>query len=172
MLRPVWCSRASAIRRSRSCAVRSGDEPLSGAPVRVMMTLVRAWFRPDPRQARLFTLKSLCWVVRQRAFTPWYLLRYWRLLKLRVTQPQIVLRGMVFLGRNVELRCAPGLAQMEIGRWVHLGDGTAIRCHEGSLRIGDKAVFGRHNTVNSWLDVEVGASTLTSDWIYVCDFDH
>lgn len=136
------------------------------------MTVVRAWFRPDPRQARLFTVESLRWVVRQRAFTPWYLLRYWRLLKLRVTQPHIVVRGMVFLGRNVELRCTPGLAQMEIGRWVHLGDGTAIRCHEGSLRIGDKAVFGQHNTVNSWLDVEVGASTLTSDWIYVCDFDH
>jgi len=55
---------------------------------------------------------------------------------------------------------------------VHIGDGNAIRCHEGSLRIGDKAVFGRQNVVNCYLDIEIGDATLVADWVYICDFDH
>jgi len=126
----------------------------------------------DPDQARFLTLASLRWIVRHRAWTPWYLLRYWRLLRFRVTHPQVVLRGMVFLGRDVEIVARPGYGRLEIGRWVHLGDGTSIRCHEGSMRIGDKVVMGRHNTLNCYLDVEVGAATLVADWVYVTDFDH
>ena len=61
---------------------------------------------------------------------------------------------------------------MEIGRWVHIGDGNAIRCHEGSMRIGDKAVFGRQNVVNCYLDIELGEAALVADWVYICDFDH
>ena len=61
---------------------------------------------------------------------------------------------------------------MEIGRWVHIGDGNSIRCHEGSLRIGDKTVFGCNNVVNSYLDLEIGGSVLIADWCYICDFDH
>ena len=61
---------------------------------------------------------------------------------------------------------------MEIGRWVHIGDGNAIRCHEGSLRIGDKAVFGRQNVINCYLDIELGEAALVADWVYICDFDH
>ena len=61
---------------------------------------------------------------------------------------------------------------MEIGRWVHIGDGNSLRCHEGSLRIGDKVVFGKDNTVNCYLDVEIGAATIVADWVYVTDFDH
>ncbi|MBB5909829.1 acetyltransferase-like isoleucine patch superfamily enzyme [Actinoalloteichus hymeniacidonis] len=133
---------------------------------------LRSLLRPDPRQARFLTRESLRWVWRNRAFTPWYLLRYWRLLKLRLTRPHIILRGMVFLGRNVEIDCDPGLGRLEIGRWVHIGDGNAIRCHEGSLRIGDKAVLGRQNTVNCYLDVEIGGAALIADWVYICDFDH
>jgi acetyltransferase-like isoleucine patch superfamily enzyme len=55
---------------------------------------------------------------------------------------------------------------------VHIGDGNTIRCHEGSLRIGDKVVLGRENTVNCYLDVEVGAATIIVDRVYVTDFDH
>lgn len=79
---------------------------------------------------------------------------------------------MVFLGKNVEIHSTPELARLEIGKWVHIGDGNAIRCHEGSLRIGDKVVFGKDNVVNTYLDIEIGASTLVADWCYICDFDH
>jgi acetyltransferase-like isoleucine patch superfamily enzyme len=126
----------------------------------------------DPEQARFLTVASLRWMLRHRAYTPWYLVRYWRLLKFRLKNPHIVLRGMVFLGKKVDIHCRPGYGRLEIGRWVHIGDGNAIRCHEGSLRIGDKAVFGKDNTVNCYLDVEIGAATLVADWVYICDFDH
>jgi acetyltransferase-like isoleucine patch superfamily enzyme len=128
--------------------------------------------RRDPRQTRLFTVESLRWVIRHRAYSPWYLVRYWRLARFRLANPHIVLRGMVFLGKNVEIHCRPGYGRLEIGRWVHIGDGNSIRCHEGSLRIGDKAVFGKDNTINCYLDVELGAATLVADWVYICDFDH
>ncbi|GAA3879191.1 acyltransferase [Saccharothrix violaceirubra] len=130
------------------------------------------WRGRDPQQAKFLTWASLRWVIKHRAYTPWYLVRYWRLLRLRLAHPHVVLRGMVFLGRGVELHCRRGYGRLEIGRWVHIGDDNAIRCHEGSLRIGDKAVFGKGNTVNCYLDVEVGAATLVADGAYVCDFDH
>ncbi|WP_063753595.1 DapH/DapD/GlmU-related protein, partial [Kutzneria sp. 744] len=128
--------------------------------------------RRDPEQARFLTMASLRWMLRNRAYTPWYLVRYWRLLRFRLANPHVVLRGMVFFGKNVELHCRPGYGRLEVGRWVHIGDGNSIRCHEGSLRIGDKVVFGKDNTVNCYLDVEIGAATLVADWVYVCDFDH
>ena len=128
--------------------------------------------RHDPRQARFLTLASLRWVIRHRAWTPWYLVRYARLLRLRLANPHVVLRGMVFLGRRVKLHARPGYGRLEIGRWVHIGDGNSIRCHEGSLRIGDKVVMGKQNTVNCYLDVEIGAATIVADWVYVTDFDH
>ncbi|HWE92194.1 MAG TPA: DapH/DapD/GlmU-related protein [Pseudonocardiaceae bacterium] len=142
-----------------------------GAPVAAK---ARAWRRAgrDSGQARFLTLATLRWVLRHRAFTPWYLVRYWRLLRFRLANPHIVLHGMVFLGRKLDIHCQPGYGRMEIGRWVHIGDGNSIRCHEGSLRIGDKAVFGKDNTVNCYLDVEIGAATLVADWVYICDFDH
>ncbi|MFT4088776.1 MAG: acyltransferase [Gordonia sp. (in: high G+C Gram-positive bacteria)] len=132
----------------------------------------RAGRRRDPEQVRFLTLDSLRWIRRNKAWTPWYLVRYIRLARFRLANPHIVLRGMVFLGRDVEIHATPQLARMEIGRWVHIGDGNSIRCHEGSLRIGDKAVFGCNNVVNAYLDIEIGGSTLIADWCYICDFDH
>jgi acetyltransferase-like isoleucine patch superfamily enzyme len=139
-----------------------------GAPLRERW----ARRRRDPEQVRFLTPASLRWVVRHRAWTPWYLVRYWRLLRFRAANPHVVLRGMVFLGRDVEIVARPGYGRLEIGRWVHIGDGNSIRCHEGSLRIGDKAVFGKDNTVNCYLDIEFGAATIVADWVYICDFDH
>ncbi|AEF41672.1 acyltransferase [Hoyosella subflava] len=123
-------------------------------------------------QARFLSVSSLRWVIRNKAYTPWYLIRYYRLLKFRISNPHVILRGMVFLGKNVEIHATPGLGRLEIGRWVHIGDGNAIRCHEGSLRIGDKVVFGRQNVVNTYLDIEFGDAALIADWCYICDFDH
>ncbi len=126
----------------------------------------------DPRQARFLTLASLKWVLANRAYTPWYLVRYVRLLKFKLANPHIITRGMVFLGKGVEIQATPELSTMEIGRWVHIGDKNTIRCHEGSLRFGDKVVLGRDNVINTYLDIELGDSVLMADWVYVCDFDH
>lgn len=126
----------------------------------------------DPRQARFLTWASLRWVVRHRAWTPFYLVRYWRFLVLRLRHPHIVTEGFVFLGRRVELSARRGYGRLVLGRWVHLGDGNQLRAHEGTLRIGDKVVFGRDSTVSCYLDLEIGATTIVADGVYVCDFDH
>lgn len=128
--------------------------------------------RRDPRQVRYLTPASLRWIVRNRAWTPWYLVRYWRLLWLRLLHPDVVTEGMVFLGRRVEIVVRPGYGRIVLGRWVHVGDDTRLRVHEGTLRVGDKVVFGRDDTVNCYLDVEIGARTLFADWVYITDFDH
>ena len=70
--------------------------------------------RRDPAQARFLTLASLRWVLRHRAYTPWYLVRYWRLLKFRLLNPHVVLRGMVFFGKRVDVMARPGYGRLEI----------------------------------------------------------
>ena len=138
-----------------------------------MAKATQGWFRNrDSRQARYLTWSSLKWVIRNRAYTPWYLVRYWRFFLFRLTKPHIVTTGFVFLGKNVDLYARKGYGRMVIGRWVHIGSGNALRCHEGNLRIGDKCVFGKDNTVNCYLDIEFGEAALAADWVYICDFDH
>jgi len=129
--------------------------------------------RPDGSAgARFLTVASLRWVLAHRAYTPWYLLRYWRFLRFKLANPHVVTHGFVFLGRRVEVQARPGYGRLVLGRWVHLGDGTSLRCHEGTLRIGDKTVFGRDIVVNAYLDVEFGAACIVADMVYVTDFDH
>jgi acetyltransferase-like isoleucine patch superfamily enzyme len=127
--------------------------------------------RPD-RSARLLTLASLRWMIRHRAVTPWYLVRYWRFLRFRVGNPHVITTGMIFFDRGARISARAGYGRIIVGRWVHVGAGTALRCHEGTLRIGDKCIFGRHNSVNCYLDVEIGPATMFADYVYVSDFDH
>jgi len=129
---------------------------------------------PEPAEAsfRLFTVRNVRWVVRNRAYTPWYLLRFWRMLRVRLTSPDVVLRGPVFLDRGAELYARRGYGRLVVGAWVHLGAGTALRCHEGTLRVGSRGTFGRLTSVNCYLDVEIGEGALVADHVYISDFDH
>jgi acetyltransferase-like isoleucine patch superfamily enzyme len=135
---------------------------------------LRAWRvrAPRDRQARFLTLASLRWVLDHRAYTPWYLVRYWRFLRFKLANPHVVTTGFVFLGRRVEIDVRPGYGRLILGRWVHLGDGTSLRCHEGTLRVGDKTVFGRNIVVNAYLDISIGERCIIADLVYVTDFDH
>jgi acetyltransferase-like isoleucine patch superfamily enzyme len=106
-----------------------------------------------------------------------YLPRYWVMAlryrwRLRVRARHIRTGGPVFLSRTAEVTCRRGLGHMELGRWVWVGDHDAIRCHEGSVRIGDRVVFGRGVTVDAYLDVEIGDDCLLADSVLVTDFDH
>lgn len=130
------------------------------------------WRRSDPRQARFLTVASLRWVWRHRAFTPYYLLRYWRFARKILWRGNIVAEGFVFLGRHVELTAPAGRGRIVLGAWTHIGDGCAIRAHEGTVRLGNKVVLGADVRVNGYLDIEIGAATLLADRVYVCDFDH
>ena len=126
----------------------------------------------DPRQCRFFTFESFAWAWRTRSLSGWYLIRYWRLFVLRIGKPWIVTEGMVFIGKRAELYARKHYGRLVLGRWVHVGNENRLRCHEGNLRVGDKVVFGRDNTFNAYLDIEVGDKTIVADWVYVCDFDH
>jgi acetyltransferase-like isoleucine patch superfamily enzyme len=121
---------------------------------------------------RLLTAANLRWVVQHRAWTPYYLKRYWRFAWFKLRHPGVITEGFVFLGKKLEIVARPGHGRIILGKWVHLGDETRLRAHEGTLRIGDKVVFARDVTVNCYLDIEIGASTLIADWTYICDFDH
>ena len=137
--------------------------------------MVRTTRYRDPRQVplrRFLSPASIRWVVRNRAFTPYHLVRYWRFLMLRLRHPDVVTEGMVYLGRGVELSARKGYGRIVLGRWVHLGDRNRLRAHEGTLRIGDKTVIGRESTINCYLDLEIGPRCLVADWVYMCDFDH
>ena len=92
--------------------------------------------------------------------------------RLRIRNRHIKTNGIVNLSRHAEVFCRRGLARMELGRDVWIGEGTALRCHEGHMRIGDRVVFGGSDTVNAYLDVEIGEDCIFADWIYVTDFDH
>ena len=124
------------------------------------------------RSPRFVTWASLRWIVRHRAWTPWYLIRYWRFLVFRLRNPHVITRGFVFFDRGVEIYARRGYGRLVLGRWVHFGVDCALRCHEGTLTLGDKSVLARDISINCYLDVEVGDSVLIADSVYISDFDH
>ncbi len=106
----------------------------------------------DPRQARFLTWASVKWVIRNRAWNRWYLLRYWRFMLFRLRNPHVITEGFVFIGKDVTLSARKGYGRLIIGRWVHFGPGNLIDAHEGTLRIGlakgrsIQAISARANT--------------------------
>jgi acetyltransferase-like isoleucine patch superfamily enzyme len=95
-----------------------------------------------------------------------------RFFAFKLRNPHVITRGFVFMDRGVELYARRGYGRLVLGRWLHLGVNTALRCHEGTLAVGDKSVFARDVSVNCYLDVEIGSSALIADYVYISDFDH
>jgi acetyltransferase-like isoleucine patch superfamily enzyme len=79
--------------------------------------------------------------------------------------------GPVFFGRGLELQIARG-ARVEFGRFVWVGDGTKIRCHEGVVEIGDKTVLGQECTISAYRRVRIGEQCVIADRAMFIDFDH
>lgn len=121
----------------------------------------------------ILSLSNFMWIIRNRAWSWNYLVRYFRFIRLRVLGPRYVIcTGFVFLGKNVEFHARKGYGRIVIGPWVHIGDNNQIRAHEGTVTIGSKTVMGQGNTINAYLDVSIGSECIISDSIYICDFDH
>ena len=127
---------------------------------------------PIPRSFVVRVGRTIRFIWSHRLYT-W---RYWilagRFIRFKILHPHIKTEGFIFLGPKVDVYCRRGYGRLTIGRWCWIGKGNAIRCHEGNLRIGDKVVFGAKNTINCYLDIEIGSDCIFADWIYVCDFDH
>ena len=79
--------------------------------------------------------------------------------------------GMLFLGRGLELQIARR-GRVEFGRFVWIGDGTKIRCHEGAVEIGSKTVIGQECTISAYQRVRIGEQCVIADRAMFIDFDH
>jgi acetyltransferase-like isoleucine patch superfamily enzyme len=78
---------------------------------------------------------------------------------------------MLFLGRRLELQIARR-GRIEFGRFVWIGDGTKIRCHEGVVEIGEKTVMGQECTISAYQRVRIGEQCVIADRAMFIDFDH
>ncbi len=125
-----------------------------------------------PRPQRWGIRRTIEFARARRMYTPEYLALYARYLWQRARNPHVVMPGMVFFGRGVELKARRGHGNLELGPWCWIGNTNKLRAHEGNLRLGPKVVMGRDNVINTYLDIEIGTNALLGDWIYVCDFDH
>jgi acetyltransferase-like isoleucine patch superfamily enzyme len=79
--------------------------------------------------------------------------------------------GFVFFGKRLELQTARG-AEVRFGRFVWIGDGTKIRCHEGEVEIGAKTVMGQECTISAYRRVRIGQQCVIADRAMFIDFDH
>jgi acetyltransferase-like isoleucine patch superfamily enzyme len=79
--------------------------------------------------------------------------------------------GPLFLGSGLELQIARG-GRVEFGRFVWLGHGSKIRCHEGVVEIGAKSVLGQECTISAYERVRIGEQCVIADRAMFIDFDH
>jgi acetyltransferase-like isoleucine patch superfamily enzyme len=113
-------------------------------------------------------------LVRNRMLTPKYALLALRLAWRRFLTPtgrRMVLDGMLFLAPGVKLQIGKA-ARVRFGRWVWIGHGTKIRCHEGNVRIGAKTVLGQECTISAYQHVSIGEQCIVADRVMLIDFDH
>ena len=111
---------------------------------------------------------------RNGMLTPRYLRllgRYLRRRLLTVAGHRWRTDGPVFFGRGLELQIAPE-GGIEFGRFVWIGDGTKIRCHEGVVQIGAKTVMGQECTISAYQRVRIGEQCVIADRAMFIDFDH
>jgi acetyltransferase-like isoleucine patch superfamily enzyme len=79
--------------------------------------------------------------------------------------------GPVFFGKGLELQIAKG-GTIRFERFVWIGDGTKIRCHEGEVVIGAKSVLGQECTISAYRRVRIGEQCVIADRAMFIDFDH
>jgi len=79
--------------------------------------------------------------------------------------------GLVFFGRALKLEVGRR-GELRLGRFVWIGDGTKIRCHEGIVEIGAKTVIGQECTISAYQRVRIGEQCVIADRAMFIDFDH
>jgi acetyltransferase-like isoleucine patch superfamily enzyme len=119
-------------------------------------------------------IRTIRFCARNGMLTPRYaglLLRYLRRRLLTVSGHRWSSDGMLFLGRHLQVQIARG-GKVEFGRFVWVGDGTKIRCHEGVVEIGAKTVLGQECTISAYRHVRIGEQCVIADRVMFIDFDH
>ncbi|HET7574671.1 MAG TPA: acyltransferase [Solirubrobacterales bacterium] len=116
----------------------------------------------------------LSFLARNRMLTPRYARLLWRYLWRRGLTPagrRWRTDGPVFFGRRLELKVEPR-GRIHFGRFVWIGDGSKIRCHEGQVEIGAKTVMGQECTISAYQRVRIGEQCVIADRAMFIDFDH
>ncbi len=116
----------------------------------------------------------LRFLARNRMLTPRYARLFWRYLWRRLLTPagrRWRSDGPFFLGKRLELKIEPR-GEIRFGRFVWIGDGTKIRCHEGVVEIGEKTVMGQECTISAYQRVRIGNECVIADRAMFIDFDH
>jgi acetyltransferase-like isoleucine patch superfamily enzyme len=119
-------------------------------------------------------IKTLRFAGRNGMLTPKYARLLWRYLWRRLATPagwRWRTDGLLFLGRRLELQISPR-GEVRFGRFVWVGDGTKIRCHEGEVEIGAKTVLGQECTISAYRHVRIGEQCVIADRAMFIDFDH
>jgi acetyltransferase-like isoleucine patch superfamily enzyme len=119
-------------------------------------------------------LRTLRFLARNRMLTPRYARLLYRYLWRRLLTPagwRWETDGPVFFGRRLELQIAKR-GKIRFGRFVWIGDGTKIRCHEGEVVLGPKTVLGQECTISAYRRVRIGEQCVVADRAMFIDFDH
>jgi acetyltransferase-like isoleucine patch superfamily enzyme len=113
-------------------------------------------------------------LARNRMLTPSYArlaLRYARRRFLTSAGWRWQTDGLLFFGRGLQIQIGKR-GRVRFGRFVWIGDGTKIRCHEGEVIIGDKTVLGQECTISAYKHVRIGEQCVIADRAMFIDFDH
>ena len=119
-------------------------------------------------------IRTLRFCARNGMVNPSYgrlLLRYLRRRLLTVAGRRWSTDGLVFFGKGLELQIGRG-GRIDFGRFVWIGDGTKIRCHEGAVEIGAKTVMGQECTISAYQRIRIGEQCVIADRAMFIDFDH
>ncbi|MGH2952115.1 MAG: acyltransferase [Solirubrobacterales bacterium] len=119
-------------------------------------------------------VETLRFLARKRMLTPRYARLYLRYLWRRLLTPagwRWQTDGPVFFGKRLELQIGKR-GTIRFGRFVWVGDGTKIRCHEGEVVIGQKTVLGQECTISAYRHVRLGEQCVVADRAMFIDFDH
>jgi acetyltransferase-like isoleucine patch superfamily enzyme len=113
-------------------------------------------------------------LARHRMLTPKYARLLWRYLWRRLLTGagwRWQTNGLLFFGPHLQLQIGRR-GTIRFGRFVWIGDGTKIRCHEGVVEIGDKTVIGQECTISAYQRVRIGEQCVIADRAMFIDFDH
>jgi acetyltransferase-like isoleucine patch superfamily enzyme len=119
-------------------------------------------------------VRLIRFLARNHMLTPSYArlgLRYARVRWLTVAGRRWETDGLLFLGKRLEIQIGKR-GRVRFGRFVWVGDGTKIRCHEGEVVIGAKTVLGQECTISAYQHVRIGEQCVIADRAMFIDFDH
>ena len=159
-------ARASA--RLSPATRRSASESVAAGSAKAAQSRARA------SRVRAAVIRTLRFLAANRMLNLRYARLLWRYLWRRLLTPagwRWETDGPVFFGKGLELQIAKR-GKVRFGRFVWIGDGTKIRCHEGEVVIGQKTVIGQECTISAYRRVRIGEQCVIADRAMFIDFDH